>query len=95
MRTNVRTVTKSYDTATINGWEVQFEYESENNLRPVEIRVTGTKDAGNVYVSKTENNCSVNFGGGAALDSTLIKSVNTEIEAIEATFAKAPEPSNK
>ncbi|QIL41032.1 hypothetical protein G7074_18230 [Pedobacter sp. HDW13] len=85
MRKNAKTVTKNYDTDTVNGWKLSYEYESENGAAPVEIRVTGSKDAGSVFITKTGANTSFNFNGGST-DVAVISSVETEISEILAGY---------
>jgi hypothetical protein len=86
MRQNSKTVVKNYDTDEVNGWLLSYEYESQNGALPGEIRVTGTKGVSSLYISKTDNNISVNFGGGSEFDTDVIDSVKAECEAITVGF---------
>ena len=88
MRTNVKTVTKSYDEDQVNDWSLKYEYESQDGAVPLEVKVTGTKAGGSLYYAKSGANVSVNFGGGASVDSVVIDSINTEIIAIQASFTE-------
>jgi hypothetical protein len=85
-RTNQKTVVKNYDVDTVNGWSLNYEYESENGASPAEIRITGNKGQSSVYISKTSTNMSVNFSGAIGFDMDVIMSVNSEINAITDSF---------
>ncbi|TDO21878.1 hypothetical protein [Pedobacter duraquae] len=88
MRTTNKQVVKNYDTDTFNGWALSYEYESQNNTQPIEIKVVATKGAGSVYVSKISDSMSINLGGGADLDTALIENIKTEFDAIKASFSE-------
>jgi hypothetical protein len=88
MRTNTKTVVKSYDTDTFNDWILNYEYESQDGAVPSEIRVTGTKGVSSIYISKTGSNISVNFGGGSELDAEVIASVKEELSLIVSHFTE-------
>jgi hypothetical protein len=90
-RTNQKTVVKNYDVDTVNGWSLNYEYESENGASPAEIRITGNKGQSSVYISKTSTNMSVNFSGAIGFDMEVIMSVNSEIDAVLGSFSTEPE----
>ncbi|WP_124559414.1 hypothetical protein [Pedobacter sp. KBW01] len=85
-RTNKKQTTKFYDDQTVNGWALNYEYESTNGGKPTEIRVTGTKDTGSFFANKNNGNISVSFGGNSQMDAEVITAVQSEFVAIEATF---------
>lgn len=89
-RINAKTVTKFYDTAKSNGWDLNFEYESENGLKPKEIKVTGLKGTGSIYYQKSEANSSITFGGAASTDTEVITFINAEFIAITDSFTQTP-----
>ena len=91
MRTNTKEVVKKYDNDEFNGWTLAYEYESQDGAKPAEIRVTGTKGTGSLFLSKSGTNTSVNFNGGADLDPALIENIKTEFAAIEASFEATEE----
>ncbi|WP_131535451.1 hypothetical protein [Pedobacter nototheniae] len=88
MRKNTKTVTKHYDNDVVNGWNLNYEYESENDALPLEIKVNGTKGTANLSVSKHGTILSVTFNG-AEMDNQVMVSINTEIAAILADFTPA------
>lgn len=90
-RTNTKTVVKHYDTDTVNGWTLNYEYESQDGMLPAEIRVNGTKGASSLYISRSNNNVSFNFGGGSSFDMIVIGSVQSEFDAIIDSFSTDPE----
>lgn len=85
-RTNTKIVTKYYDQETVNGWVLNYEYESENGAAPAEIRVTSQKESASLYMNKTAGNTGINFNG-AGLDSEVVAAVTTAFEEIAAGFA--------
>lgn len=85
-RTNTKKTVKFYDEQTVNGWPLNYEYESVNNSKPLEIKVNGTKAAGSLFVTKNGANISVSFGGNAQMDAEVLTAIQAEFTAIEASF---------
>lgn len=86
MRTNKKQSVKNYDEQIVNGWALNYEYESVNGSKPSEIRVNGTKDTGSVFITKNNANISISFGGNAQMDAEVLAAVQAEFTAIEASF---------
>ncbi len=85
-RKNTKKTVKFYDEQTVNGWPLNYEYESVNGSKPSEIKVNGTKDTGSVFITKNNANISVSFGGNAQMDAEVLTAVQAEFIAIEASF---------
>ena len=79
-RENVKTVVKSYDTDTINGWAVNYTHESENGNAPEVISVSASKEGAHVSVSKSAANTSISFG--TVVDNDLLVAILAELETI-------------
>lgn len=85
-RKKTKETAKFYDEQNVNGWNLKYEYESINQAKPTEIKVTGEKQSASVFITKSTNNTSVNFGGSSEIDADIIAIVKTELTAIEAGF---------
>jgi len=88
-RTNTKTVSKFYDSDKVNDFDLGYEYESENNSVPAEVRVTGSNGkGGSFYFSRSGTSENFNFSGGASLDIKVVTEVAAEVAKILAGFEK-------
>lgn len=85
-RTNSKTVSRFYDNDTVNGWDLKYDYESEDGKKPEEIKVNGSKKNFTVYFTQSASNTTIQFSSGSETDMTLINAINSEIALINSGF---------
>ena len=88
-RTNTKTSTKFYDNMSVNGWNLNFEYETENGILSQKLTVNGTKENASVYISKANGQMQTIFSNGDH-DAEVVTAVIAELSAI--TDQHTPEP---
>jgi hypothetical protein len=82
MRKRTKSVIQQTDEQELNGWVLKYEYSHVEGAAPVDVRVVGSKDGGNVHINATKDGMSSNFVNGAKSDYELLAKIEKEIEAI-------------
>ena len=88
-RTNTKTTSKFYDNMSVNDWNLNFEYETENGVLGSKLTVNGAKGNSSVFISKQNNQFQTVFGGGG-YDADVVAAVVAEFEAIKIAYAPVP-----
>lgn len=88
-RTNTKTSTKFYDNMNVNGWDLKFEYETENGKLTQKVVVNGNKGNSSVYISKVDSQVQTIFSNGE-YDAEVITAVMAEVSAIVSEHTPVP-----
>jgi len=88
-RTNTSKTTKFKDTMSVNDFNLNFEYETENGVLLPKVTVSGAKGNSSVFVSKIDNQVQAIFSNGD-YDADVVSAVVAEFSAIAAEHAPAP-----
>jgi hypothetical protein len=90
-RTTTKTSSKFYENMSVNDWNLNFEYETENNVLAKKIVVNGTKGNRSVFISKQDNQVQTVFSNGD-YDTEVVTVVIAEFGAITAEYPQPPAP---
>ena len=90
-RTNTKTSSKFYDNMSVNDWNLNFEYETENGVLTKKILVNGTKGNRSVFISKQNNQVQTVFSNGD-YDTDVVTAVIAEFAVISAEYPQPAPP---
>ncbi|QNK63942.1 hypothetical protein H7F33_05470 [Pedobacter sp. PAMC26386] len=83
MRTNTNKRTKYYDEMVVNGWDLKFEYETENGTLLPSITVNGVKNQQSTLMIKKDANQQLQtIFNRSDYDNTVVVAVMDEFSAI-------------
>lgn len=83
MRTNTNKRTKYYDEMSVNGWDLKFEYETENGTLLPSITVNGIKNQTAIVMLKKDANWQIQtIFNRSDYDNTVVVAVMDEFAAI-------------
>lgn len=82
-RTTTKTTSKFYQNMSVNGFNINFDFETENETLSSKIVANGAKGDRSMYASKEANNLQVIFSNGQ-YDAEVAAAVIVEFAAIEA-----------
>lgn len=73
----------------VNGWKLNFEYETENGVLAKKIIVNGAKGNTSIFVSKINEQVQTIFSNGG-YDSEVVNVIVAEFSAIDAEYVEVP-----